>query len=168
MQIDLKASQLLMLALGMMKAGYDCEAFLQACEDDLYQSVADKANCTRAEVKQVLCCGALFAKNSSPYQYTHVMKVFRSMYPSAYEYMTRAKMKDHKKLALELQGREANIIVYTICERIRKEQPDCFLSTIHDSILFSANNAEYVQGVMRSEFDKLGVKPKLEIKTLAE
>jgi hypothetical protein len=77
-------------------------------------------------------------------------------------------MKDHKKLALELQGREANIIVYTICERIRKEQPDCFLSTIHDSILFSANNAEYVQGVMRSELGKLGVKPKLEIKTLAE
>ena len=62
----------------------------------------------------------------------------------------------------EPSTRRASTSIYTVCERIRKERPDCWVATIHDSILTLPDNVEYVLSVMRDEFGKLGVAPRLE------
>lgn len=57
-------------------------------------------------------------------------------------------------------------MIFTVCERIRRERPDCWLTTIHDSVLCLPEDGEYVRNVMADEFEKLGIKPTLEVKEL--
>jgi hypothetical protein len=72
--------------------------------------------------------------------------------------------KPHNRLAKLAQQTEANFLIYGgVCDRIRREEPDCWISTIHDSILVQPEWAEYVRGVMSDEFGKLGVQPRLEV-----
>ena len=60
-----------------------------------------------------------------------------------------------------LQNFEATVFIYRVCGRIMKEKPDLFVATIHDSVLTTPENVEYVETVIRDEFAKLGVTPTL-------
>ena len=42
--------------------------------------------------------------------------------------------KPHNKLALDLQRWEANLIIFKVCDRIRRERPECWIATIHDAV----------------------------------
>ena len=46
-----------------------------------------------------------------------------------------------------------------VCERIRREKPETWLATIHNSILCHPRDANYVQSVMEEEFAGIGAKP---------
>lgn len=46
-----------------------------------------------------------------------------------------------------------------VLPRLMTEEPDLFVSTIHDSVLTTAGNGEYVRQVMLGEFARLGVLP---------
>ncbi len=52
--------------------------------------------------------------------------------------------KPHDKLALSLQRWEANLVIFRICDHIRRECPDCWIGTIHDAVACLERDVPYV------------------------
>ena len=113
---------------------------------------------------------ALFSANHSRCQGLPVKQLFDNLFPEMAEFIRQEKKgertkddeKPHGKFAIKAQYEESRFIVYSVCDRIRRERPDCWISTVHDSILTPPNNVEYVLSIMRDEFVRLGVSPRLE------
>jgi hypothetical protein len=174
-EIDIKAAQPLFLGLVARHKGIlGADQFLKVCEGDLYQHLADKGDWTREYVKEQLMQRALFSSNKSPSQKTAVKRRFDQEFPEMAQFFREAKYgrptkenpKPHNKLARMAQKAEVNFVIFTVCERIRKERPECWLTTIHDSVLCRPRDGEYVRCVMLDEFRKLGVSPRLEARRL--
>jgi hypothetical protein len=175
-QIDIKCAQPLLIGLLARKAGYRDDRYLKLCENDLYQWIADQMSLTRKEVKEKLTQRGLFSHNRSRHQASDVMKFFKREFPSIYEYMTEIKgqpkskdnPKPHNRLAMLAQSAEVDLVVHRVVDRIRKERPDMFLTTIHDSIVMLRADADYVKMTMLDEFRKLDLNPTLEIDDYGE
>ena len=174
-EIDIKAAQPLFLGLLAKQKGIvEADRFLRVCEGDLYQYLASKGGWGRQQVKEQLMQRALFSPNNSRWQKTTVKKLFDKEFPAMARFFKEAKYgrktkdnpKPHNKLARMAQKAEVNFVIFTVCERIRRERPDCWLTTIHDSVLCLPEDGEYVRNVMADEFEKLGIKPTLEVKEL--
>jgi hypothetical protein len=169
-EIDIKNSQPLFIGLVAKAAGVDCDEYLRLCEADLYRHLADASGFTRQQVKEQLMKRALFSTNHAPAQKLPVKRLFDKLFPEMAEFIRQQKKGQrtegddtpHGKLAIKAQYQESKFVIYTVCERIRKERPGCWIATIHDSILSLPDNVEYVLAVMRDEFRKLGVSPRLE------
>jgi hypothetical protein len=169
-QIDIKNSQPLFIGLAARRMGVDDRRYLELCQVDLYQHLADQGGWTRSQVKEQLTQAALFASNGSPHQRLPVKQLFDAQFPKMATFIhymkdgkkTEANPKPHNKLAKLAQKTEANFVIYDgVCERIRRERPDCWLGTIHDSLLMLPGDVDYGLAVMRAEFAKLGVEPRL-------
>ena len=102
-----------------------------------------------------------------PKYYTKERKAFKAEFPTVFEYITKLKKDDSRNVPLALQRAESQFVIGTVCKRILKESPDTPLWTIHDSILTTTSNSEFVQKVMEAEFAKLGVHPRLRVEVLA-
>ena len=165
-EIDIKNSQPLFVGLLAKDAGVDCDDYLRLCEQDLYQHLSDVGGFTRKDVKTQLMQRALFAGNRHRYQRLPVKRLFDRLFPAMAKFLKEQKRGEHNQLAIAAQYRESRFIIYTVCERVRKERPECWLATIHDSVLCLPDMADYVISVMREEFDRLGVKPRLEPREL--
>ena len=169
-EIDIKNSQPLFVGLVAKAAGVPCDEYLRLCEADLYQHLADKGGFTRQQVKEQLMKRALFSPNFAAAQKLPVKRLFDRMFPAMAAYIreqkkgekTKANDKPHGKFAIKAQHEESKFIIHTVCNRIRKERPDCWLTTIHDSVLVRPDDVEYVLAVMTEEFARLGVSPRLE------
>jgi hypothetical protein len=85
-------------------------------------------------------------------------------FPEVGRFIESVKRKDYKKLARLLQRTEAQFVIYTVCERIRREAPDMFVATIHDSLLHLPKDSDYIRAVLETEFAHWGLKPRLEVK----
>ena len=58
---------------------------------------------------------------------------------------------------------ESKLILDKCCGRITKERPDLFIITIHDSIVTTKGNEEYIKQVIEEEaLNYIGNKPKVE------
>ena len=169
-EIDIKNSQPLFVGLMAKAAGVDCDEYLRLCEADLYQHLADQGGFTRSDVKRQLMKTALFSPNHARAQRLPVKRLFDRLFPAMADYIrqqkTGQKSKDddrpHGRFAVKAQYEESKFIIHTVCERIRRERPDCWVGTIHDSILVLPQDVEYVLAVMKEEFARLGVSPRLE------
>ena len=75
------------------KAGYDDPRYVELCQGDLYQWIADQMGLDRKEVKEQLTQRGLFSTNGSKHQKTPVMRFFKAQFPLVYEYMTVTKAK---------------------------------------------------------------------------
>ena len=72
--------------------------------------------------------------------------------------------KCHTRLAIKLQRLESDMILRTICKRIISEKPDIPIFTIHDSIMTTDENVNYVKQVMIEEFaNRFGIVPSFKI-----
>jgi hypothetical protein len=118
------------------------EEFLHYCEGDFYRQLADEGGFTREEVKEAFTRRARNAPNRHRYQRSEVMRFFRRRWKHVARYMRQQKAngkpspeypKPHNKLALSLQKWEADLVIFRICDRIRKERPECWMATIHDA-----------------------------------
>jgi hypothetical protein len=129
----------------------------------LYQYLADQGNFTRAEVKQQLMQRALFSPNYAPAQKLPVKRLFDRLFPAMATFLREEKQrKDYGAFAIKAQYQESKFVIYTVCERVRRDKPDCWIGTVHDSVLILPQHVEYVLAVMKEEFAKLGVAPRLE------
>ena len=101
---------------------------------------------------------ALYAKNgfSSP-----IKSLFSREFPEVARFLRKVKA-DYETWKTLLQKKEADFIIHGVADRIRKERRGMFLATIHDSLVCQPENKEYVAGVMRDEFAKLGMAPVIE------
>lgn len=114
---------------------------------------------------------AMFSDNrfiNSPtrngYQGSELKDLFRDLFPSVYDIFKTIKKSHKENLALILQNIEAHSILNVITKRIAKERPDLFMITIHDSIVTTVGNEDYVKRVMEEELVKIvGVAPEIDL-----
>ena len=90
--------------------------------------------------------------------------LFRSKFPKIYALMCDLKQKEHSTLSILLQRVESTLVLDKICGRISSEFPKIPLFSIHDSILTTPNNVEYVKSIIEEECEKyIGIAPMLSI-----
>jgi hypothetical protein len=172
-QIDVKTCLPLMIGLAAQDKGVDAKGYLRICEGDLYQHLADLGGFTRAEVKRDLMQRALFAPPGHRNERLPVWRLFCREFPAIADFCrhtksskaTAANTKPWNKLAQIAQRREVRYMIFGVCERIRRERPNCWVNTVHDSLYCLPDDAEYCMSVMADEFAKLGVHPYLEPKS---
>lgn len=91
-------------------------------------------------------------------------QAFRKEFPTVSKIFRHVKEGGYRSLAKILQKIESYLILSVICKRISKETPHIPIFTIHDSIVTTAGNEEYVQSVMKEELEKaIGLAPKFSI-----
>ncbi len=142
------------------------EEFAKIIETETGEKVID-----RVELKKVMfqvyftsnsykggCLGAEY-KNLFINHFPNVNKLFEAI----------KKGKDYQGnsckslLAVLLQNMESKLILDKCCGRITKERPDLFIITIHDSIVTTKGNEEYIKQVIEEEaLNYIGNKPKVE------
>lgn len=165
-EIDIKNSQPLFLAKLLKERGVaGCDKYIEICQQDLYAYLAAKARVARAEAKAAVIETVFFAQLGAR---DAIKTLFKREFPEVWKFIEKVKEKDYKKLARLLQRAEATFMIYTVCERVRREAPDTFVATIHDSILHLPKDSEYIRAVLESEFAKYGLKPKLEVKNYGD
>ncbi len=165
--VDLPCCHLLALAHQCLKEGVkDAEEFLRYCCEDFYSELAREGGFTREEVKLAFTKRALNASNRHRYQRSEVMRFFRKRWKWIARYMrarkdngkpTKRDPKPHNRLALELQKWEANLVVFKICDRIRRERPDCWIATIHDAVACLEKDVPFVVRTVEEELKALGI-----------
>jgi hypothetical protein len=108
----------------------------------------------------------LNAPNRHRYQRSPVMRFFRKRWKWIARYMYQQKAngkptkecpKPHNKLALSLQRWEANLVIFRICDRIRRERPDVWIGTIHDAVVCLEKDVPFVVETTTQELKTLGV-----------
>jgi hypothetical protein len=165
-EIDIKNSQPLFLAKLLKERGIaGCEKYIEICQQDLYGYLAAMARVARADAKQAVIETVFFARLGARHP---IKTLFKLEFPEVWKFIEGVKKKDYKKLARLLQRAEAQFVIYSVCEKIRRESPEMFVATIHDSILHLPRDSEYIRAVLEGEFAKWGLKPKLEVKNYGD
>ncbi|MGV3538379.1 MAG: hypothetical protein ACO1OQ_01120 [Rufibacter sp.] len=92
---------------------------------------------------------------------TKTQKVFYGLFPSVYKTLERYKMPTYKRLPEEMQRRESQIMIDTVCVRLMRENgTDFFFQPIHDCIITTQSKAAYVKSVIEQAFqDRYGITP---------
>ena len=91
-------------------------------------------------------------------------RIFRDLFPNEYKLFASIKRKDHSNLPVLLQKIESKLMYERIVPRIHENRPDVPMFTIHDSIVTTVDNKDYVQRVMLEEMNSaLGLSAKTKI-----
>ena len=94
-------------------------------------------------------------------------KQFKWKFKGIYEMFAAIKRKNHRALSHILQRIESEIMIQNVCKRISLEHPALPIFTIHDSVLTTDGNQEYVIKVIEEEAFKLtGLKVSLGVDIL--
>lgn len=88
------------------------------------------------------------------------MRFFKELFPDVYIMFEMFKIKNHALLPIILQNIESEIVINRACKKIAVERPKLFIATIHDSIVTTVGNEQYVETVLRDELIKaIGFEP---------
>lgn len=79
---------------------------------------------------------------------------FKGHFPNVYEVFRLIKKNNHRALAHLLQRIESKIMIEEVASRIAKERPNLPFFTIHDSILTTKGNEQYVSKIIKEEVFK--------------
>ncbi len=91
-------------------------------------------------------------------------KVFKTRFPAIYELFSLIKKSDKTNLPRLLQRLESYLMLLVITKRIARERPKLPIFTIHDSIVTTKGNEDYVMQVMKHEMQMaIGIAPTLSI-----
>ena len=122
----------------------------------------DESENIREHVKEITF-STFFSKNSSE-RYINSIKVFKRTFRNVYEVFRYIKHSHHPTLAVILQNLEADLILHKACKIIAEERPDVFIATLHDSIITTEDNVEYVKSIMYNVLrQNIGIAPALKI-----
>jgi hypothetical protein len=95
-------------------------------------------------------------------------RIFKSQFPGVYQLLNEIKKPGKRNLPILLQQIESHLVLKVITKRIAREKPSLPLFTIHDSIITTAGNEEYVQSIVLEELDKaVGFTPQLRVERWA-
>lgn len=91
-------------------------------------------------------------------------RIFRTLFPGVYQLLKEIKKTGKNKLPLLLQQIESHLILKTITKRIARERPSLPLFTIHDSIVTTVGDEDYIQKIVLEELTKaVGFPPQLRV-----
>lgn len=127
-------------------------------------------NSSRKDLKAIIFI-VMFSDNrffNSPtrngHQGSELKELFFNLFPNVYEIFKTIKRTDKGNLARLLQNIEAYSMLDIITYRISKERPDLFMTTIHDSIVTTEGDEDYVKRVMEEELVRIvGIAPGIEL-----
>jgi len=80
---------------------------------------------------------------------------FKALFPQTYEIFRILKLRNHTALAHLLQRIESLIMIQNVVVRISKERPELPIFTIHDSVVTTVGNEEYVTSIIEEEVFRL-------------
>lgn len=119
---------------------------------------------TRGKAKNATF-SALFNSNNA-ISFCKEMNIFKRTFPEVYAVFKMVKLGKghHNTLAILLQSLEALLILHKACKILTDENPNVPILTLHDSIITTEGNEEYVYTVMKNVLtEAIGVPPVLKI-----
>ncbi len=112
----------------------------------LENGIITDENSMRKQAKNIIF-SSIFSPNQC-ISYNEAMQIFKGNFPEVYEIYRAIKQSEHRTLACILQNLEAQLILHTACKIISEEKPEIPLFTLHDSIITTEGNEEYVYGIL--------------------
>jgi hypothetical protein len=188
--IDIRNSQLVFLAMLFMghryrsfgTEGHEIDPdFFDGEEQDFLELVmagqlydhmmeASRTTLTRKEFKQKFFCHVIYGNSNQWFiDQTPLAQMFKSMFPSIYSFILAEKQdrlgdvqgEGFKRLPCQMQKRESQFMINTVCNRLMLHHPVVPIITIHDSILTVPQHEPLVRRIILEEFNSLGVRPTL-------
>jgi hypothetical protein len=170
--VDITSSQPLFLGI-LLKNNSNIDAVEYekymnvVCGGTFYEHLAEAAgldidlknDTVRSQFKKKIFAGCLYDKTRLCLSQWEL--IFQSSFPSILAECRRIKEEDHKVLAQQLQRLEASFIFE--CVRIGAEVlgENIPITTIHDEIVSTEGNIKVIEQIVRSEFSKMGIEPKI-------
>ena len=109
-------------------------------------------------------------------RYMPICSVLRSIYPGPMKLLDELKSfpnpfndafeeaeEDHAMASRLLQYMESNFVFNSVVPCILQNKPKLFIATIHDAVVTTQKNANYVKSVMERCFDRVGLSARLKI-----
>ena len=124
---------------------------------------------TRQQVKAAVFQMMFTSNNFIGQKGAESKRIFKELFPVEYEIFASIKRKDKTNLPILLQKTESKLMFERVVPRIQMELPNAPIFTIHDSIVTTIGNEDYVAMVMQQELSKaLGLNGKTDIKYWSE
>lgn len=121
--------------------------------------IKDKGN-IRKKAKNIVFT-SFFSPNQS-IAYSDSMAIFKEHFPDVYEIYRAIKQGKHRTLACVLQNLEAELVLHTACKIISEQRPDIPLFTLHDAIITTEGNKQFVKEVLYDVLlNAIGIPPTL-------
>jgi len=98
-----------------------------------------------------------------PWHRNKVSQAMEACFPVVMAALREMKRDDYRRAAHLAQRTESDFIIGRCVGRLRREDPDLFITTIHDAIMTTAGAERIVRGIMREEFARLGVHPTVRV-----
>jgi hypothetical protein len=118
----------------------------------------------RKAVKRELLRTLYVNNQDMEYPFYKPSHVFEATYPDAMRLFKALKADDHKLLAKIIQQMESHCVLKLICGRIAQERPDLPIFTIHDSIVTTVGNEQYVKDIIVEVLSqKIGAPPQVKL-----
>lgn len=141
----------------IVKSGKLYERFSELLLDN--GLIEDNGN-NRKQAKEIIF-SSIFSPNQS-IAYNNAMVIFKKHFPDVYEIYRAIKQGEHRTLACILQNLEAELILHTACKIISEQRPDIPLFTLHDSIITTEGNEDFVYKVLYDVLlNAIGIPPTL-------
>lgn len=145
----------------------DVRKYMQLTENGLlYDHLIDnwKVKIDRDQFKKLFFGQVFYCEISSNYKYKY-SKLFKAEFPNVFGLIIKLKEGNYKNLSIQLQKREANIIIHHIGAKLMKL--GIYFLTVHDSIICRKSDSERVKTIFEKEFKRIKLNPKLNIKDLS-
>ena len=163
-ETDIKNSQPLFLGLAAKEKGIEDNKYMRLCEEgQIYDHMANRLGVLRESAKHEIVM-FFFAKNGFR---STAKSVFELEFPKMAAFIRKAKDNDYKRLARQMQTAERKFVIDTVCERLKRLRPEMFMATIHDSVVAQKSDCDLIVSVMKEEFARRGVQPRLEWQDVA-
>lgn len=133
---------------------------LLTSQGKFYEFIMNEINYTgdRGEFKKQFF-GTVFFSDEDYYPQR---KIFNKVFPTCGKAIDHYKRNDYTYLPITLQRKERQLIINNVCRQIALEKPQAFITTIHDSILTTKDNQNYVKDIMYKAFEnEFNLQPKI-------
>lgn len=108
---------------------------------------------------------SIYSPNTS-ISYNEPMKLFKRQFPNVFKIFKLIKQghNNHPAFSICLQRLEAELVLHKICKKISENRPDVVLFSLHDSIITTEDNVDFVKSVMYNVLNEnIGVAPNFKV-----
>ena len=173
-QIDIVNSQPFILSLLLTSsyvAGFsekELEKYIDWTTSGMFYEMFEKTyfnktgkTLTRKMIKDMMFC-IFYSKNGS---YRKEKDIFKSIFPTITDWITKQKESNYNEFAIKLQKIESKICIDIICQELDKE--DIKYYTIHDAWLIDKKDIVNTQKIIMNNFYKnFGRRPEMKIEKI--
>lgn len=165
--IDVKASQPFLHAT-LIPEGAEKARYLGAVRSgDFYEELGAAAGLRlpRNEIKEKTFAEVFYGRRL-PAGVSPIWDAFSQLYPSVAQAITERKTPNYKRLAVEMQYLEAEIILHNALPRLKALDPRVRVLTVHDALYVPLAHVELAVSCLQSAFQaRTGHQPEFKIET---